>query len=213
LTARRRGRLVALEGIDGAGKSTLARALAAALRRRHRTVVLRREPVDPVLGRLAQRSSLQDPWTGAVYFTLDRFLARPALVRDLRRAEFVVTDRSFFSTLAYQGSALDRAANRRLVELAPRATVLPDRVVLLELAPGEALRRLGVRGRRRGPLERRRTLGRVAARYRRLAREGRWLVLDARRPTRELVDAIVHDLLEGSGPTSRRPATSRGQRT
>jgi dTMP kinase len=213
LTGRRRGQLIALEGIDGAGKSTLARALAVALRRRGAKVALRREPADPVLGRLAQVAGAQDAWPGAVYFMLDRILARPALERDLLRADLVLTDRSLYSTLAYQGSALDAPSVRRLEELGPRATVLPDRVVLLDLPPAEALARLGRRSDDRGPLERRRTLARVATRYRRLAREKGWTVLDARRPTRELVDAILAAL----GDRPRRPAgarpPARGQRT
>jgi dTMP kinase len=192
--SRRTGLLIALEGVDGTGKSTLGVALVGALRRRGLTAVLRHEPTDRTLGRLAQEASVRDPWTGAVYFTLDRFLARPDLERELARSEVVVTDRSLYSTLAYQGSALGRAAVRRLEELGPRATVVPQRVVLLELSPLEALRRLGLRSRHRGPLERRRTLGRVAARYRRLARRGHWLILDAHRPTSELVGAVLDDL-------------------
>ena len=146
MTRRSRGRLVALEGIDGAGKSTLAAALVRAAARHRVPAVARREPADPTLGRLAQEASLRDPWTGAVYFTVDRFLARPALERDLARSSLVITDRSFYSTLAYQGSALGRAAVRRIEELSHRATRTPDRVVLLDLTPGEALRRLGRRG-------------------------------------------------------------------
>jgi dTMP kinase len=213
MTTRRRGQLLALEGIDGAGKSTLAHALATALRRRGRTVVLRREPADPALGRLAQEAGARDPWTGAVYFTLDRFLARPALERDLRRSDWVVTDRSLYSTLAYQGSALGRTAVRRLEELGPRATLLPDRVFLLDLSPAEAVRRLGRRTRVRGPLERRRTLARVGTRYRRLAREGGWRVLDARRPTAELVAVVLGELPEGGTEVHRRSRAARGQRT
>jgi len=208
-----RGTLVALEGIDGAGKSTLLRALAAALRRRGLRVALRREPADPALGRLAQSTSVRDPWSGAVYFMLDRFLARPALERDLVRADVVLSDRSVHSTLAYQGSALPPAAVRRLEELAVRATVLPDRVILLDLSPGDALRRLGRRGSGRGPLERRRTLTRVALRYRRLARRGGWLVVDATLSTPDLVRAILPTLSVRRTRSPPRRRTARQQRT
>ncbi len=213
MSARRRGRLLALEGIDGAGKSTLARAVATALRRRGQKVLLRREPANPALGRLAQTAAARDAWAGAVYFTLDRFLARPSLERDLLRSDLVVTDRSLYSTLAYQGSRLSARAVRRLEELGPRATVIPDQVVLLDLSPEEAVRRLGRRGRVRGPLEHRRTLTRVAQRYRQMARARGWTVLDARRPTAELVAAILGELPRPPKPAARRSRLARGQRT
>lgn len=190
-TSPRKGELVALEGIDGAGKSTLARALVRALRRRGLSVALRREPTDPKLGSLAQSVSREDPWTGAVYFTVDRYMARPALERALRRHDVVVSDRSFYSTLAYQGSALGRKDRVRLEALERSATREPDRVILLEIDPRTALRRLGGRRHRRGPLEVRRTLERVAAAYRSLARDPRWLVLDARRPASDLLRRAV----------------------
>ena len=186
MTRARRGRLVAIEGIDGAGKSSLVPRLAGALRRKGWSVVCRREPADPVLGALAQRASVRDPWTGGVYFTVDRHLARPALERALDRADVVLTDRSLYSTLAYQGSALPSAERRRLAELQRRATVVPDEVVLLDLRPREAVRRVGGRSGARGPLERERRLARVAAAYRALARQRRWVVVDASRPPTEV---------------------------
>lgn len=191
-----RARLVALEGIDGAGKSTLGRRLSAAWRRRGYAVRLRREPADPRIGRLAQEAGARDAWTGAVYFTVDRHLARSSLERDLDRHDVVLTDRSLYSTLAYQGSLLTRSERRRLLALERAATVLPDTVVLLDLPVERALPRVGKRnalGRMaRGPLERRRTLARVARAYRTLARRGRWVVLDARHsPTRLLEEALL----------------------
>jgi dTMP kinase len=192
---RARGLLVALEGIDGAGKSTLARALTGSLRRRRIATGDWREPVDPVLGRLAQSAGARDAWTGAIYFTLDRFLARPALEAELRRRAVVVSDRSFYSTLAYQGSRLRPAQRSRLEELSRRATVRPDRVVLLELPPAEAVARMRRRARERGPLEYRAVLEGVARRYRAMARGSGWLVLDARRPTGELAAEVIAWLL------------------
>ena len=208
---QQRGLLIALEGIDGAGKSTLHRTLAAALRRRGFSVRRRHEPSDPRLGSLAQRASVEDAWTGAVYFTVDRHQAREQLARDLSRFDIVLTDRSFFSTLAYQGSALPPAERRRLEALQRTATVVPDRVVLLDLPPRVALRRLGGRARERGPLERLRTLERVARAYRHLARREGWVVLDSTRPARELTSRAVSELALGRGESVRRTSRSRGR--
>ncbi|HTP54821.1 MAG TPA: dTMP kinase [Thermoplasmata archaeon] len=205
---RKRGLLVALEGIDGTGKSTLARGLAAALRRRGVSVALRREPADPRLGRLAQEASVRDPWTGAVYFTVDRHLALPALRRDLSRRAIVLTDRSFYSTLAYQGSALPPKDRARLERIQAGASVPPDRVLLLELPPSEAMRRLVRRVRLRAPLERRKTLERVDRAYRILARRRGWTTLDARRPPR----ALLREALGALGVGDRRSRARRAGR-
>ena len=194
MTRARRGVLVVLEGIDGVGKTTLLLALARALRRRGLSVGVRREPADRRLGALAQSTAAEDPWTGAVYFTVDRHLAAPALERELLRRDVVLQDRSFYSTLAYQGSALPAGDRRRLAQLQRTAARVPDRVVLLDLTPAEAVRRLGGRDSLRGPLERLRTLERVARAYRRLARSNRWLVLDARASTASLLEQVLRAL-------------------
>jgi dTMP kinase len=206
---RPRGLFVALEGIDGAGKSTLLAALGRAMRRRGYSVRLRREPVDPIIGRLAQEAGATDPWTGAVYFTVDRHLAAPRLRRDLERFDLVLSDRSFYSTVAYQGSRLSPRDRARLEELQRRATFTPDRVVLLDLPAAWLGRRLSRRGAARGPLERARNLARVALAYRRLARREGWVVLDARRPRRVLLREAL-DALEPPG--ARRRGLGRGKR-
>ena len=208
MTARPRGTLLAIEGIDGVGKSTLLHSLARALRRRGLSVGVRREPADPRLGAMAQTAAAEDPWTGAVYFTVDRHLAAPELERALRTYDVVLQDRSFYSTLAYQGSALPARDRLRLSQLQRSATRTPDRVVLLDLPTSEALERLGGRALRRGPLERRATLDRVARAYRELARKNGWQVLDARAPTSDLVRQAIAGLAlshrRGRTPARRR---------
>ncbi|MFZ1023712.1 MAG: dTMP kinase [Thermoplasmata archaeon] len=204
----RRGLLIAIEGGDGAGKSTLQRRLISRLRKRGFRVVGRHEPNDPELGRYAQEASVRDPWSGAVYFTLDRFRARASLDRDLHRAHVVISDRSLFSTLAYQGSVLAKPLRSRLELMQAVATILPDRVILLDLPAPQALGRLRGRKRARSPLERRRTLERVRRAYRGMARARDWLVLDARQPTRLLAEDAERYLVD----SVLRPARRRTRR-
>lgn len=204
-----RARYVAIEGIDGAGKSTFTQRLARALRVRGYRVRQRREPHDPTLGHFAQEVGAKDPWTSAVFFTLDRYLAREELERDLGRADVVLSDRSFYSTLAYQGSALPAAARKRLAAMQAVATRAPDTVILLDLPIHHALRRVGGRGRRRAPFERRATLERVGRAYRSLARRGRWVILDAREPAPQLVSRALESLSPSLGPRARSRPTAR----
>ena len=129
------GFLLVLEGIDGAGKSTLQRQLAAWCRERGRTVVTSREPTDGPHGtalRQSAKTGRLSPEAELDLFLKDRaehaaILIRPALAR----GEIVVLDRYYFSTAAYQGArGLDVpaiiAANE---EFAP----IPDLVLLLDI--------------------------------------------------------------------------------
>ncbi|MCI4318420.1 MAG: dTMP kinase, partial [Thermoplasmata archaeon] len=100
-----RGRLIALEGVDGCGKSTQSRLLATSL-----GAELTFEPGATDLGRelrtlLLGRSDLPvDPHAEALLMAADR-AQHVAEVIDpaLRVGRWVVTDRYSASTLAYQG--------------------------------------------------------------------------------------------------------------
>jgi len=175
----RRGLLVALEGIDGAGKSTIARRLVRRWRARGLRVATVREPTDRALGARAASRSASDPWEAAIWFTIDRALGLGRVESAIASSDVVLADRSFYSTLAYQGSALAPRQRARLARLQSAVARTPDLVVLLDLDPADALERLGRRGRGPAPLEKREVLERVAVAYRRLARSGRWLVVRA----------------------------------
>jgi len=144
----RPGFLLVLEGIDGAGKSTLARRLEGWCQTRGLSVVRSREPTDgpdgQTLRRTAQTGRLA-PEEELALFLKDRgehvaTLIAPALAR----GEIVILDRYYFSTAAYQGArGLDAEGIIRANEaFAP----VPDLVLLLDVEPGQSHARIGSRG-------------------------------------------------------------------
>ena len=146
--APQRGRFISLEGIDGAGKSTQARLLAAALERDGQSVVLTREP-GGAPGAEAIRSLLVEgepgrwsPHTEILLFTAAR---RDHLERTIEPAlaagKTVITDRFADSTRVYQGAA--RADLRPLVDDLHRLMIgaEPDLTLILDMDPGRALER------------------------------------------------------------------------
>ncbi|HKS59565.1 MAG TPA: dTMP kinase [Thermoplasmata archaeon] len=203
-----RGWLVAIEGIDGAGKSTFQSALARRLAASGGRIRRAAEPRNRKLGNEAVSVARTDPWRAAILFSQDRMLSRPRIERWIRAGCMVITDRSFYSTLAYQGSALPPRAYRHLAELQHRIARQPDRVLFLRLDPTIALRRLTLRGTSRSSLEQLAILRRVDRAYRRLSRDPRWITLDGQLSVRELVEEGIRRLL----PLLRRSASVRRPR-
>jgi dTMP kinase len=134
-------RYVALEGVEGAGKSTVAKTLDARLTARGREVVVVREPGGTPIGEEIRRLLLHDrsmaDWTEAALFAAARAeLVHQIVGPALDRGAIVLSDRTYYSSLAYQGGArgLGIAAIRALNEQVLDG-VLPDLVVVLDVDP------------------------------------------------------------------------------
>ncbi|MEE6273760.1 dTMP kinase [Georgenia wangjunii] len=141
------GLFVALEGGDGAGKTTQARLLGDWLGTRGREVVLTREPGGTALGRVLREALLHgedlDARTEALLFATDRAHHVHSLVRPaLARGAVVVTDRYIDSSVAYQGGArgLGEQEVRDLSLWATRG-LMPHVTVVLDLDPAAAAAR------------------------------------------------------------------------
>ncbi len=142
------GRLIAFEGVEGAGKSTQVELLRQALEKAGRRVVTTREPGGTPVGEqvrsiLLDPASTLDARTEALLFAAARAQLVAQVIRPaLERAEVVLCDRYLDSSLAYQGAA-------RGLGLEPVAAIngfateglLPDLVVLLRVDPAEGLAR------------------------------------------------------------------------
>ncbi len=142
------GCLIAIEGIDGTGKSTQVRQLAAWLEASGHAVATGREPTDGLYGRALRRSAEQGRLPATEersLFMRDRREHVESLINPaLAAGRIVVLDRYYFSTMAYQGSrGFDPREIRRENEaFAP----VPDLLVVLDLEVKAALARISHRG-------------------------------------------------------------------
>jgi dTMP kinase len=201
-----RGRLIALEGIDGCGKSTQAGALAATL-----GAQLTHEPGGtPTGARL--RELLLSPDTPAVSARTEALLMAADRAEHVARVvepalaagEWVVTDRFSGSTLAYQGwgRGLDVDELTNLVEWACDG-VRADLSVLVDLPVELAARRLDA--------ERADRLEGLGHDFASRVREGflaqaaadplHWVVVDGSRPVATVAAQILEIVTERLGVT------------
>lgn len=163
----KRGTLVALEGLDGSGKTTQLPALVAALRAAGRDVVPTREPTGGPHGRrireMARSGHLVAPDVELRWFCEDRreHVAQ-VIAPALAAGRTVVTDRYYLSTVAYQGArGLDW---RGVLAESEREFPIPDLALIFEVPPGVGLARVRARGAPAEPaFERAEYLVRVAA--------------------------------------------------
>lgn len=133
---------IALEGVEGSGKSTLSKKLAQKIKNEiGKEVVLTREPGGTTIGKeirkllLERRDINLSSLAETFLFAADRAehvqgIIKPALAKN----NFVITDRYYYSTLAYQGYArgLELDLLKKICKLAI-AGVEPDLIFLLDL--------------------------------------------------------------------------------
>lgn len=146
------GRFISFEGIDGSGKSTQARRLAAALTHAGHRVIATREPGGSPGAEEIRRLLLEgatDRWSAETEILLFTAARRDHLERTIRpaldRGAWVVTDRFADSTRVYQGVTRGdlRAVVDRLHDL--MIGVEPDLTVLIDIDPAEGLARARAR--------------------------------------------------------------------
>jgi dTMP kinase len=191
------GFYVALEGGEGAGKSTVAALLGARLRAAGHEVVLVREPGGTVIGDrirdLVLHGEQMTPWTEAMLFAAQRAqLAAEVISPALADGAIVVADRSYYSSLAYQGFGRDLGVDLvRMVNEAGLQGVVPDLVVVLLVEPEEGLARQRVVDRIGG--EGVEFVEKVQAAYRRLAalEPDRVFLMDGSESPEGLVDRVA----------------------
>ena len=200
-----RGRLITLEGIDGAGKSSHLRWIARFLRARGIRVMVTREPGGTAAGErlrelvLASRQRLHAETETLLMFAARREHVARVIEPALKRGLWVLCDRFTDATYAYQsgGSGVGWEKIRRLEQwVHPR--LQPDLTILFDVTPATGRRRTGRKGRAdRFERERNTFFGRVRRAYlrRAAAHPRRIRVLDANRSLPEVKKELEKILL------------------
>jgi dTMP kinase len=207
------GRFIAVEGIDGSGKTTLCRALAdwlptSGLMPPGAELVVTREPGGTPLGQEIRRLLLDPPDGAAPCHSAELLLyiadraqhVETVILPALEAGHWVLTDRFSGSTVAYQGFGRGWSDNR-LSDLGWFAAgmLAPNPTLWLDLPLAESLRRRGHRPGDRIEANGEAFLARVAHGFDHLACQPNWTRLDATQPPDQVLTAARHALIKRFG--------------
>ncbi|MCW1301423.1 MAG: dTMP kinase [Candidatus Nanoarchaeia archaeon] len=183
-------KLIAIEGIDGAGLSTQSQLLEEYLRKKGHKVILTKEPTVTLLGGLI-KSALRNEWKVdplalQLLFAADRanhlaFEITPAL----KKGFDVIMDRYYFSTIAYgEASGIDRNFLKQLNSKFRR----PEILIILDLPAKIAINRIKETRFSLALSERRQFLEKVRIAFRKIFQENKDIakVVDAAHPIQEV---------------------------
>lgn len=200
-----KGRWLIVEGSEGTGKGTAITYITSLLAAKGIAHICTREPggtpIAEEIRTLVKGSHDED--MSSMCELLLFYAARSQVIENLikpalERGDWVVSDRSWFSTVAYQcaGRGLDRALvdnlNERIV-----GNVAPDRVILLDAPLDVAMARVDSRGERdRIEQEDRDFFERVRSAYIDLSDSPEWTLIDASKEIGEVHRCIASVVLD-----------------
>jgi len=204
-----RGILIAIEGIDGAGKTTQTRLLAERLANDGFLVATLKEPTEGKWGQrirnLASHGRNLNPMDEMRLFLKDRQEDVEANIRpSLAEKRIVIMDRYYLSNIAYQGAlGLDTEGIRQMnEEFAP----VPDLVIILDVAPSIGQSRL-LNGRKEKPnhFEGEEYLEKVREQFQRMQHLKNVQLIDGSRPISEVAKSVlnsVRSIIKAVGETN-----------
>lgn len=185
---------IVLEGIDGSGKSSVARYLKE---RHDDSIELMREPTDSEVGKLVQKAAHEDtsPYYDLFLYLADRVEHTNYIDKKIEDGIDVICDRYWGSTAAYQ-SASDEVELSYAESIQRPFIREPDLTVLLDIEPEESLERISGRE-KKSKYEKIKFLRSVRENYRKLAERHDWKIIDAGEDlekVKEEVSKLLQDL-------------------
>ena len=191
----RPGLLVVLEGIDGAGKTTVHQALAERLKN-NPNFVFSYEPTNGAYGKKLREALKQGNLSKEEMLSLfikDRLEhVKSLIIPSLKEGKLVILDRYYPSTIAYQGA--EGFDFKELLILNETIAPTPDLVIYFDLPVDVAVKRLKERGNEFSIFEKEEKLVRIAENYEKLLPLFKVQRLDALQPVDKLIDEVLSNV-------------------
>jgi dTMP kinase len=144
-------RYIAIEGIDGSGKTTIANLLYNELSKRYDKIILVKEPYDNDLSKKIKEIILKEHeknldygYLLALLFTADRSIKNIDLKKYLNNDYIIISDRSIYSTFSYQ--ILYEGIDIEWLKCVSKYIIRPDITFILDVDPKIAVERINSRG-------------------------------------------------------------------
>lgn len=197
--------IISFEGIDGSGKTTIAKNIEFELNKRNFKVFYTEEPTNSQLGKairdlvLLNKNIKLSTFSQALLFTADRNYHVDCVIKNaLEYKNIVILDRFIDSTLAYQGENEDLMNMISKINEMAVGFFMPDITFLLDLEPALALKRIEEIDKEEDNFEKLNFLTSVRERYKLIAynNKERIKIMDASLKKENLVKFIINDILK-----------------
>jgi len=143
-------RYIAIEGIDGSGKTTIANLLYSKLSEKYNKITLMKEPYDNDLSKKIKEiiskeheKNLDYGYLLALLFTADRSIKNIDLKKYLNSDYIIISDRSVYSTFSYQ--ILYEGIDIEWIKCVSKYIIRPDITFILDVDPRIAVERINSR--------------------------------------------------------------------
>jgi len=191
---QKRGKFIVIEGLDGSGKTTQAKLIAARLSRSHNAIYTA-EPSQGKIGTYIREACLYGEnrllnTVEALLFAADRIEhveneIKPALAE----GRLVLSDRYVYSSLAYQGSA---GLSTAWISEINKHALKPDFAVFIDVLPEDVLQRLR---RRRSVMENLETQRKVREIYMQYVEKGELSRINGNKSMKEVAEDLAATIL------------------
>lgn len=196
------GKLITIEGIDGAGKTTQAKELVKRINKEGGNAAYTKEPTDLVIGQFIREKVLSGnlqmhPVALQYLFNADRVMHMEKIEEFLQKGLTVIMDRYFWSAVAYAvadiGGDLDEYLTAFSVLSFYHQFITPDLTVYLSLPAAAALDRIQASGKHTEIYDNKEKLPKIAHAYDLLMQKfpDQFTIVDANKEANKITDDIM----------------------